>query len=73
MRLYLRFIRAYLKSLAEYRFLFIMDMFLQIVTYALELAGIWILLNKFNNLILFESKRTHDGRTVTLKLVNSPA
>ena len=51
MRLYLRFISAYLKSLAEYRFLFIMDMFLQIVTYALELAGIWILLNKFNNLM----------------------
>ena len=23
--------------------------------------------------ILFESKRTHDGRTVTLKLVNLPA
>ena len=51
MKLYLRFIGAYLKSLAEYRFLFIMDMFLQIVTYALELAGIWILLDKFNLLM----------------------
>lgn len=50
LRLYLRFIVVYIKTLLEYRFLFFMDIFLQIVTYGLQLGSIWILINRFQNI-----------------------
>lgn len=47
-KLYLRFIKAYMKSILEYRFNFFMDLFIQIYTYFIIYLGMWIILKKFH-------------------------
>ncbi|RPJ06994.1 MAG: ABC transporter permease [Spirochaetaceae bacterium] len=47
LKLYMRFIQAYLKIKMEYRFPFFMDFFTHIVGYGLTYAGIWIIMTRF--------------------------
>lgn len=50
LKLYARFIIIYLKSITEYRFSFFMDLFIQVFSYTVTYIGIWVMLNKFNNI-----------------------
>ncbi|QUI23840.1 ABC-2 family transporter protein [Vallitalea pronyensis] len=51
LNLYSRYIIVYLKSKIEYRFSFFMDIFVQIFTYIINYASIWLILNKFSDIL----------------------
>jgi len=50
-RLYGRYISVYLKSLLEYRVAFFSDMAVLILAYVTEYFAMWVILNKFNNIM----------------------
>lgn len=49
LRLYLRFISAYMKCQMEYRVGFFMDHFILILYYSITYMGVWIVLHKFHS------------------------
>ena len=46
-KLYLKFMKVYIKTALEYRFSFIMDMVSMMINFCISLLGIWIVLNQF--------------------------